>query len=214
MFQHSENETADQTIIRFEQVVKVCDQQGVRSTNEGKIQSLLSRPNERYKVIRELHLGTDIEEVFTSLRHFDDDFQTDATPASGSVARVEGRCKTVDTKSFADTIADGISEGIAKAEIIWAQKYAKAGSKSDPSTSRGAASYTICYCCNEKGHYSRDCPELQNSKCNYYRKDGHLEKACKLKREREPAAGGNRGEVSFFHGGGGMAEEGEINIAS
>lgn len=186
-----------------------------------KVASILSRPNERNKVIKQLHLlnpGTDLEQIFSSLRQFDDSYQNDAAPAMGSVARAEGRGQDVDkaineNRTVDEKIADSIFAGFAKMEVMWAQKYAKRDFQSASSPSRDAASYTICYCCNDKGYYSRDCPELQNSRCDYCRKDGHLERACKLKKEREPAAGGNREEVSFFHGGRGMVEEAEISMA-
>lgn len=56
----------------------------------------------------------------------------------GSMARAEGKIQAVDkadkdNRSVDGKIADGISAGLAKMEVMWAQKYAKAGSKGAPS---------------------------------------------------------------------------------
>ena len=56
----------------------------------------------------------------------------------------------------------------------------------------------MCYCCGNKGHYARDCPEVGSTKWKYCKKNGHLEKACKQKKDKED--GGADGEASFFHG--------------
>lgn len=213
-FHHSEIETADQTILRFQKVVKAYVQQGVVPTEKEQTQSLMRNPNDRYAMIMTVFRMTenhDIEQLFQQMRVADDKYRAGSLQESGSAHRAEGRVKqTVDTRSVADQIADGISDGMAKMEVLWVQKYAKGSAK--VSTGKAAA-YTTCYCCNEKGHYSRDCPERATAKCNYCRKDGHLEKACKLKRDREPAANVNMAHGSFFLGGKNMAREGEINMA-
>ena len=90
---------------------------------------------------------------------------------------------------------------LQKAELVWAQKYGK--DKSGAGSSRPAASYTLCYCCGTKGHYARDYPQAGSARCNYCKKNNHLERACKLKKDKEGAGGGSSGEhreASFFHG--------------
>ena len=198
VFEHFEHETAEDTITRFEKVVEVCAQQGVRAYEEDKERSILNRPNQRYQHIKhawQLNLDNrqTLEQIITSMRDADDDFQRDAAPPVGSAARAEVR---TERSSIDRSIAEGIAEGLAKAELLWVQKYARGDGKPQPS--RGAAAYTMCYCCGEKGHYARDCTELATAKCNFCRKNGHKEKACKLKQDREES--GAVGEASFFHG--------------
>lgn len=131
---------------------------------------------------------------------------------SGSVARVKVRGQAVDKISVDDRIADGIFAGFAEMELLWAQKYTREDSKPTPSPNWGTAAYILCYCYEEKGHYARDCTELTTAKCNFCRKNRHLKKVCKSKKDREEAGGRSRGEASFFLGG--VAEEAECNMAS
>ena len=67
----------------------------------------------------------DLQELFAGMRDDDEDFQRKAAPPSGSAA-----------------LADAFQLELAKAEILWAQKYGKDNSK--PSSGRPAASYTMC----------------------------------------------------------------------
>ena len=82
----------------------------------------------------------------------------------------------------------------AGAELLWAQR---SKDSSWPFGSRSAVSYTVCYCCGDKGHYAKDC-EHSKSTCTFCSRVGHLEKACRQKKQREE--GGPRQEASFFHG--------------
>ena len=198
-FQHQESESADETIRRFEAVVEKCDQQGVRMYPEAKERALLDQPNERYKALKKSWQYSrgekaTLEELMHQMRDEDEEYQRDATPPSGSVARVEM-----------------FQEELARAEIMWAQKYAR-GDPSKAATTRPAAAYTMCYCCGLKGHYARDCPEAATAKCGYCRKNGHKEKACKAKKDREESEGASSGgEASFFHGAQcGVVQFGEV----
>lgn len=54
-FEHRENETADETIDRFDRLVSVCEHEKVPITIEDKDESILSRPNDRYKLIKHIN---------------------------------------------------------------------------------------------------------------------------------------------------------------
>ena len=87
---------------------------------------------------------------------------------------------------------------MAKAEVLWVQKY-KGNANQAGGSKRPANTYTMCYCCGEKGHYASDCPEAESAHCEFCKKNGHVEKACKRKKDQQES--GRRGEASFFHGG-------------
>ena len=187
-FQHLEIETAEETICRFEAVVEKCTQQGVKLDEDTLEEQLLDQPNERYKPLKRTWRRDrmDLQELYAAMRDDDDDFQRDAPPPPGSAA-----------------YTDAFKVELEKAELLWAQKY-KSKDNSNQAGRRAAASYTVCYCCGEKGHYASDCPLAQSASCKFCNKNGHLEKACKRKKDggaRVVKAGGDEGEASFFHGG-------------
>ena len=74
-------------------------------------------------------------------------------------------------------VAEAVKIEVQKAEILWAQK----SNSSRPAGGRLAASYTICICSGEKGHYAKDCPKPQ-SKCNSCKRIGHVESVCRAKK--------------------------------
>ena len=115
-FQHLETETADETICRFEAVVERCEQQGVRIYDDEKERALLDQPNDRYEHLKKTWQHSkdkqDLQKLFTGMRDDDEDFQRKAAPPSGSAA-----------------LADAFQLELAKAEILWAQKYGKDNSK-------------------------------------------------------------------------------------
>ena len=57
----------------------------------------------------------------------------------------------------------------------------------------------MCFCCGEKGHYASDCPVAESANCAFRKTNGHVEKACKRKKDQEQS--GASGEALFFHGG-------------
>ena len=180
-FRHMETETADDTIARFEAVVEKCVQQGVQIDDQLLERMILQLPNERYTYLKKSYqhskVKQNLEEIFCSMRDDDAEYQiSHATPPPGSAA-------------FADAVN-------AKAELLWAQR---SKDSSRPSGSRPAASHTVCYCCGDKGHYAKDCKH-STLVCTYCSRVGHLEQACRQKKQREE--GGPRGEASFFHGDG------------
>lgn len=147
-----------------------------------------------------------LEEILTSMIAVDDAHRRKGAIQLGTAARVE-----VETKSMIEAITYGISQGMAKMEVFWAQKYAKAGSRDQQFQNRGAAACIMCYCCGDKGHYSRNCNKLQGAQCTFCNKQDHLAGGCKAKKDRE-SGGAVNNEVSFFMGS--MAEKAECNAAT
>ena len=191
-FAHMETESADETISRFEALVLKCEQQEVQIYEHGLERALLDQPNDRYKALKRSWQHArdkqDLQELFASMRDDDDEYQRDAAPPVGSAA-------------MAEAFKIELQQEIQKAEILWAQKYGK--DKARSGSSRPAASYTLCYCCGDKGHYARDCPQAGSARCNFCKRNGHLEKACRQKKDKEGTGGGGSGEggeASFFHG--------------
>ena len=82
--------------------------------------------------------------------------------------------------------------------MLWVQKY-KGNANQAGGSRRVANTYTMCNCCGEKGHYASDCPEAESASCTFCKKNDHVEKACKRKKDQQESGG--RGEASFFHGG-------------
>ena len=148
---------------------------------------LLDKPDDRYIHLKRTGLHSrpgdrqDLEELFAPMGDDDDDYQRQSAPPPGSAA-----------------LADLVRAEVAKAEVLWVQKY-----KSNPNQAGGsrrlANTYTMCNCCGEKGHYASDCPEAESASCTFCTKNGHVEKACKRKKDQHES--GARGEASFFHGG-------------
>ena len=141
--QHIETETAKETIEKYEAIIEKCAQQGVAIDDHLLERMLLSQPNDRYTYLKKSYQHSktkqDLQELFSSMRDDDADFQrTHATPAPGSAA-------------FADAIKEAIKEN---AKLLWAQRGKDSGRLSG---SRSANSSTVCYCYGEKGQYAKNC---------------------------------------------------------
>ena len=152
-FQHIETETANDTIERYESIIEKCAQQGVDTPDQLLKRMLLAHPNDRYVSVKKSYQHSkvkhDLQELFSAMRDDDAKFQqSHATPLLGSAA-------------FSDAVR-------VQAEILWAQR-GKGASR--PSGSRPASSYTVCYCCGEKGHYAKDC-EHAKSQCKFCKRTG------------------------------------------
>ena len=110
-------------------------------------------------------------------------------PAAGSAAFAKA--------VRAEVRAEVERQSTAAAEVYWAQR----GKESRPG-GRPANPSTTCYCCLEKGHYQRDCKHYK-SMCNFCKRTGHLEVACRQKEEaRGKQEGKGPGGEGFFYGGG------------
>ena len=165
-FQHVETETADETIERYEAIIEKCAQQGVNPDAQMMERMILSQPNERYTYLKKSYqhaaVKQDLQQIFSSMRDDDAEHQKNhATPLLGSAA-------------FANAVR-------VEAELLWAQRNKDSPR---PSGSRPAASHTVCYCCGDKGHYAKD-GKHSKSVCKFCSRVGHLEKACRQKKQQE-----------------------------
>ena len=188
-FEHIETESANETISRFEVLVQKCRQQEVTTDAELLERMFLSKPNERYTFIKDNYMHSavqqNLQQIYSSLRDIDFAFQKkEKTPSAGSAA-------------FAEVVRAEVERQTAAAgELFWAQR----GKESRPG-GRPANPSTTCFCCTEKGHYQRDCKHYK-SQCNFCKRTGHLEVACRQKKEgRGHHAGKAPGGEGFFYGG-------------
>ena len=60
---------------------------------------------------------------------------------------------------------------------------------------RPASSYTVCFACDEKGHYAKECNANDKVSCNFCERTGHVEAVRRQKKTKETGR-----EASFFHG--------------
>ena len=139
---------------------------------------LLARPNERYNLLKRLAQRAatplSLHDLFQQMRDDDAEHQLTASPKPGSAA-----------------LAEAIKQAFADEEVMWIQKHRP---NNNPSP-RPASSYTVCFACSEKGHYSKECKARDKVSCNFCKRNGHVEAFCRQKKQREPC-----GEASFFHG--------------
>ena len=143
---------------------------------------LLARPKDRCltlkEIIQRLKDTIDLEDTFSGMRDDDSDYRsTHASARPGTSA-----------------FAEAVRLEVEKAQILSVQK-SNGGS---PAGGRLAASYTIRYCCGDKGHYAKDCPK-PNSKCNFRKRSGHVESVCRAKKAAA-AQDPPQPSVSFFDG--------------
>ena len=68
-------------------------------------------------------------------------------------------------------LADLVRAEVAKAEVLWVQKY-KGNANQAGGRRRPANTYTMCYCCGEKGQYASDYPKAESAHCEFCKKNG------------------------------------------
>ena len=179
-FQHVETESADETIERFEMIVERCHQQGVPATKRQQQRMWLSKPNERYiylkKNFQHVEVKPSLASLYASMRDDDTEHQkTNQAPVSGSA-------------TFLNAVT-------AQAEIIWTQR-------SQHSRQGGVSGSTktdsICYNCNQKSHFAREC-KLHRTQCDFFHRRSHVEADCRSKKREQPDS--SNPKASFFFKG-------------
>ena len=102
---------------------------------------LLARPNDRYlslkKIYRHIVTKPDLDSIFASMRHDDDDYQMNqASLAVGSA-------------TFTEAVT-------VQAELLWVERKEKEKNPR-PGGGAGGKAEIICYNCYIKGHFAREC---------------------------------------------------------
>ena len=106
-FEHSEIETADSLIERFEKAVQLYEQQGLPQSEDIQLRMLLARPSDRYSTLKTIFqhsaVKPDLEATFASMRDVDATYQVKHVgPSPGAAA-------------FAEAVQ-------VQAELLWAQR--------------------------------------------------------------------------------------------
>lgn len=138
-FEHSEIETADSLIERFEKAVQLCEQQGLPQSEDIQLRMLLARPSDRYSTLKTIFqhsaVKPGLEATFASMRDVDATYQSKhGGPFPGAAA-------------FAEAVQ-------VQAELLWAQRSNKEKKGGDADWKANMT----CYNCHKKGHMSNDCP--------------------------------------------------------
>ena len=183
-FTHIEDESANETIERFEIVVKNCEDQNVVLSEHMQKRMLIGRPAEKYNYLKQNYLlapvatQPNLEALKGQLRDIDSDFlKTDSGIKSkaGQANRAEGELNW--SQGTCSCGAKGQNRGYGR----FADRGRDSGGRGK---SEGGASdpNVTCYCCGQKGHIKPNCPK-KDEKCHKCGKSGHLKTMCKFASE-------------------------------
>ena len=186
-FAHIEGESANETIERFEMIVKNCDDQNVVPTEHMQKRMFIGRPAEKYNYLKQNYLLTpvatqpNLEALKGQLRDIDSDLlkpDSGIKSKTGQANRAEGEANW----------GQGSSSGQSKRSDKFGGKASRGGrgsgrergnnEKRERGSSGARDSDVTCYCCGQRGHIKPNCPKREE-KCRTCGKAGHLSKMCK-----------------------------------
>ena len=194
-FTHSESETANEMIERYETALQNCLDQGVVVDVNMRQRILIGRPAERYKFLKQNFLLSPVatRPTLNALKAQVRDIDFDHRKPQGRVKTKAGQGHQAETE--ANWGRKSNSGGETRRE-----KYSARGGSSSSQGGRGgrissdrssgndraraskSGGDITCYCCGKKGHIKPDCPK-RSEECRQCGKVGHLQSMCKSKSE-------------------------------
>ena len=183
-FTHTESETTNEMIERYETFMQNCLDQNVALDAKMRQRMLILRPAERYKFLKQNYLIAPVatkptEEILKAhLRDIDLDFRrSDGAPMNKTGQGYRGEA------NWGQGSTSGGYKGHGKSSNGRGSDSDR-GNYGDRGKSESGAGDTdiTCYCCGQKGQMKPNCPRKEE-KCNKCEKVGHLQDTCKFASE-------------------------------
>ena len=219
-FTHTESETANEIIDRYETSLQNCLDQGVVVDANMRQRMLLGRPAERYKFLKQNYLlatpanKPDLEALKAQLRDIDGDYRK---PQGGAKAKSGQGHRSETEANWGQTSNSGgdrhRNKNSGRGGSSSGSSRGGRGSVDRSSGSDRNKGEVTCYCCGQRGHIKPDCPK-KGEECRKCGKIGHLQSMCKSSKSEGTTSGGSSTpEASQFDTYDGFACEVTIGAA-